>query len=168
MKNNLIETFYKLATSYANKNKIDGLSKEDYIQELVLYIWGRKDKYDEERASISTWAYMWFDSWRGNYLKSQKNAPKVLSLNKRINEEDDEDFSDLIEDEDAHSSIDGLLFRELYNECNIYTKLWLTGLNYGEVGAILNCDKSTVYRNVKNNILDIKEKYFSDVYFKGE
>lgn len=162
MMNNLIDTLYKLANSYASKNKIDDLPKEDYIQELVLYVWSKKDKYNKERASISTWAYMWFDSWRGNYFKTQKNSPRFISLNNRINEEEDEEFSDLIEDKNWRETLESLVFREIYNECNIYTRLWLTGLNYSEVANVLNCDKSTAYRNIKTNIEDIKEKYYKE------
>lgn len=162
----VLETLYKLAFSYANKNKIDDLSKEDYVQELVFYVWEKIEKYDPNKGSISTWAYMWFDSWRGNYFKSKKNTIKYLSLDKQIDDEDNECFTDLLGDENYVNPIDQIVFREIYESCNIYTKLWLTGLNYSEIAIILKCDKSTVYRNVKNNILDIKEKYFSDVYFK--
>lgn len=140
-----VNELYKLARSYCIRKHI--IFDDDIIQELVLYVYEKSNKYDDSRSKFSTFAYMCFN----NYLcdKYRSNALEYYLS-------DDLEFVDTYIDSCNKMIIDEIL--ETLKNDEIMMD-WLYGFTMDEIATKHNKHRTSVSRYINKKIDELKSKY---------
>ncbi len=136
-------TIYTVCYMFShNKTEID-----DLFQEILIRLWNGFDHY-EGRSSAQTWVYRVALNTAINQDKKERHRIETIPLTVDI---------DPYEDDDPSSQ----QIRELYNLISrldlidrSLVLLWLEGVNYDEIGAIIGITPN----NVGVKLARIKEK----------
>lgn len=120
---------------------------DDLFQEILIRLWKGFDSF-EERSSVSTWIYRVALNAAINNDKKERHRVKTVPLSLDINpyEDDDPSTQQIRQLYDRINQLD-LIDRSLI-------LLWLEGLSYDEIGAIIGISTS----NVGVRLLRIKDK----------
>jgi len=120
---------------------------DDLFQEILIRLWKGFDNF-EERSSVSTWIYRVALNAAINNDKKERHRVKTVPLSLDINpyEDDDPSTQQIRQLYDRINQLD-LIDRSLI-------LLWLEGLSYDEIGAIIGISTS----NVGVRLLRIKDK----------
>lgn len=141
-----VNQLYQLARSFCIKKHI--WYDDDLIQELVMNLYDKYNKYDESKGSFSTFAFMCCK----NYLYSYKfkTGPEILVEN------NDEVFVDKYIDSDEK-----LIVADVLGSISDDTILmdWLNGLSYEEIARRHNKHRTTVSRYINKRIEELKNEY---------
>lgn len=73
------ENIYPLARSYANKNPIEGVEFDDYVQELVAKAWEKVDAFDPSKSTLTTFAFLWFRNVKWRLTDAMVSRTKYMS-----------------------------------------------------------------------------------------
>jgi len=148
----------KMAKFFANKNPLQGIEKEDYVNDLFVEIWKRIEKYDHTKAGFSTYCYWWFKSYVGTYMQKYYNQPKPISLDMETVSDGSLVLSDSIPDEDDYTYADQAEYNELYDMSDPELRMWSEGISQQEIAKRLGITQAQVSRRITANIKRIREK----------
>lgn len=159
--NELIDDVYKLVVSFLRKQVT--YYNEDLVQDLVLKIYERFDKYDSSKASFPTFVYMNCKNYYIMYLRSKK---EFYSLDQELDESDNVTMVDTVLDEDDLPLVK-LLNNErkeyvsyIYkNVCSPLLKDYLNGMSQPELAKKYNMWQPNVSRSIKNELKKLRETY---------
>lgn len=139
-----VNELYQLARAFCIKKHI--WFDDDLIQDLVLHLYTRYDKYDKSKGSFSTFAFMCFKNYL--YDKRLKNNPEILV------DSEDEVFVDSYQD-----TCEKLIFEEILGviqEDRIMMD-WLSGMSAEEIARKENKHRTTISRHINKRIEEMRD-----------
>lgn len=139
-----VNELYQLARAFCIKKHI--WFDDDLIQDLVLHLYTRYDKYDETKGSFSTFAFMCFKNYL--YDRRLKNSPEILV------DSEDEVFVDKYHDIYEKLILDEIL--GVIQEDDIMMD-WLNGINAEEIAHKQNKHRTTISRYINKKIEEIRD-----------
>lgn len=133
-----VEVLYKLVKKFCfNWNLYD----EDLIQELILVVYEKLNKYDKNKSNLSTFVFM---ICKNHYLGSIYNKVEIEPLD-----------IDQILDNQVNSYI-----RYVYQEvCSPMLKDYLMGYKQKDIAIKYNIPYSTCNQRIQKELKSIKEAY---------
>lgn len=142
-----VSELYKLAKSFCIKQHI--LFDDDLIQELVIFVYEKYGKYDENRGHFSTFAYMCFRNYLYDKYRKSNNA-EIL-----VNNEDFA-FIDRYTDPIQKIIIDEVL--RVISDDEVMLD-WLAGLSMEEIAIKYSKHRTTISRYINKKIEELKNTY---------
>lgn len=88
--NEVYNKYYKQILAYFFKRINSTSDAEDLTSEVFLYSYKHFDKYDSEKASLSTWLYLIAKSRYYNYCRDKKNTENIDDFENLIGSYGDE------------------------------------------------------------------------------
>lgn len=146
-----IEDIYKMVLKFCWKKHI---FTEDRIQDYVLKIWEKRDKFDPTRGKLSTFVYKVLSNELAMELRRKKIEEIKFTdegLEKYISDESSP-LAKLIECEEQ------ALLAELYIHCSPMLKLYLNGFTQMEIARGLNISQPQVSRRIKKELDEMRKK----------
>ncbi|MGN0317282.1 MAG: RNA polymerase sigma factor [Lachnospira sp.] len=83
--------FHDKVTCFVRSKISNQTEAEDIVQTVFLKIFSNLDKYDEKKASLSTWIYTITRNTVYDYLKEKRNHPMLELLENTVESEDGAD-----------------------------------------------------------------------------
>lgn len=154
------QEIYNLAVYFiVNKqNTIDNLDFEDYLQELVMEVWSKNNKFNDKKGSFTTWCFHWFSSKKYNLIYNIKNEIKMVSLDIPISGDNSEDLY-LLDCIPCDTNLfEKVAFEKIFENCSSMYKLWLEGWSYNELANENNIHRETVKRIIVKETNELREK----------
>lgn len=148
----------KMAKFFANKNPLQGIEKEDYVNDLFVEIWKRIDKYDHTKAGFSTYCYWWFKSYYGTYMQKYYNQPRPISLDMETVSDGSLILADSIAEQDEYSYADEAEYKEILEMADPELRMWSDGVSQQEIAQKLGITQAQVSRRISANIKRIRER----------
>ena len=140
-----VKEFYKLARAYCIKKHI--WFDDDLIQDLVMYLCDKFNKYDESKGSVSTFAFMCFKNFMYDHKKD--NQEIIVDCESEYFVSNYEDcYKKLIVDE----------IMSLLSEDEVVMD-WINGLTYDEIAKKHNKHRTTISRYITKHLEDIRQEY---------
>jgi len=149
----------KMAKFFVNKNPLQGIEKEDYVNDLFVEIWKRIEKYDDKRAGFSTFCYWWFKSYAGTYMQKHYNQPRPVSLDMETVSDGSMVLGDSIAEEETYSFADEAQYKEVYALSGPELKMWSEGVSQQDIAKKLDITQAQVSRRITANIKKIRERF---------
>lgn len=156
----IIEELYSLVRKFCYS--VNDYS-EDLVQELIIEVIDKIDKFDEKRAKFSTWLFKVcqnkrFMIGRMKLAKKRNNAHSTLPLN-AIADDDDTEYIDLLLDEsDPDIFYKHLVTRKIYTQLSDISRKYFEGAKQSDLAKEYNISQAQVSRIVKKEIENIKKK----------
>ncbi len=143
----------KMANSFINNNKINGLDREDYAQDLFMEVWRRLDEFDSTKGTFATFCFMWFKSYRSNTIRKNKD---LLLLDEKITEELTMLDTLLQEEEKDDNELQQEISSALTNASE-ELKLWCQGHSQQDIAIKLNITQSMVSKRINKELEQIRK-----------
>lgn len=177
--NKMLESYINI--NYSRYKIYVFLEKDEYCQEIYLYLLQHLYKFDENKSCISTYLYKCIATCSLNLARRQKAIKRGgscndISLNVPLELEDTHkhEFIEYIQDdtiniENTIIEMDRNLTKYVFEKCkDETTKIILTyileGYSYKQIGDKLFYSKATIYRKMA----ELKKALKRDKYFMGE
>lgn len=161
MTEELIVETYKLVTSFLRKHT--KYYDEDLLQELVIKIYQRYDKFDPNKASFPTFVYM---NCKNYYLMHLKAKKDFHSLDEVLDTSEGTTLMDIILD--AQPTILESIIQEekeayvkyIYdNICSPMLQDYFKGIKQKDLAVKYGLFQGNVSRSIKNELTKLKETY---------
>ena len=145
----LVEDNIKVIYSFCNKNyyklsKYSNIEYDDMLQDMILYILERIDKYNSNKGSISTYMYMLMYKRMIKYYSSKDILDKYS-------------IEEYIEEEHMYDNFN--LMHNHFTDLDKYTLLYIMGYSVEHISMISSKSKSFIYKSIKENIKKLKKIY---------
>lgn len=142
-----VNEMYQLARGFCRNKHI--WYDDDLIQELVMHLYDKRDKYDETKGSFSTFAYMCFR----NFLYDRKKCVCGAEI---LVENVDEVFC-----EECGDIYEKLIVQEVMKVIQddpIMTD-WVNGVPMDEIAQKQGKHRTTISRYIAKRIEELKNEY---------
>src|SRR5690554_6809768 len=165
--NRIVEQLYLLCYKFIRKYPIyiDYIDKEDYVNELITYIWGKIDKFDETRASFTTFAWLCCLTWYSNTTKVHYNHTKYgkkFSIDGYNEKAKKKNLPNFVFVDKSESNLKKLIkkdeFKRRLKLCREPLKMYINGDSVRTISYKLGKSTSAIYWHIKKNIKEIKDK----------
>jgi DNA-directed RNA polymerase specialized sigma24 family protein len=145
-----VEKYINIVYSFANKNyykvKKYNIDKNDFTQDLILYILENKYKYNSNKGNITTFIYLLMYNRLNIYIKSKD----IIDHNYNIRYE--EIYNNNINNNNIYN------YNNIINNISISTYYYkVLNLSIKEISILLNISKSTIFNNLKKDRKKIKD-----------
>lgn len=150
---------YKIAGEFLKTKKLHNLEIKDLIQDLVLKAWVIIDKFDDTRASFSTFLFFVFNNeLKQKYRKqtAKRRITQVISLNAPIPGNETIHLIDTLPDT-SNSPISIKILKEVAKPITIE---YFEGTTQSELAKKYNISQTHVSRLIKKDIKKIKEQLY--------
>lgn len=152
---------YNLAKDYATKHPVIGMEREDYVQELVMRVWRALPKYNPKKASLSTFAVIWFGSKRyeltAAIIRASNGFGSVRSLSEETTEDGNE-LSSTIAAEEPDYSYD-LDAREAYGSVCVESRMFYSGYTLCQISHELSKPMALVQQAIEADIARLRREF---------
>ena len=136
---------------------------EDLVQELIIEVIDKIDKFDEKRAKFSTWLFKVcqnkrFMIGRMKLAKKRSNAHSTMPLNAIADDEDTEYIDLLLDDTDPDVFYKHIITKKIYTQLSDISRKYFEGVKQADLAKEYNISQAQVSRIVKKEIEDIKKQ----------
>ena len=107
---------------------------EDVVQTVFLKVYGNLDKYDETKASLSTWIYTITRNTVYDYLKEKRDHPVLELVDNTVDSEEEPD--DSILNNETLEELACALEKLPQNQRDIITLIYYKNLNRRQVAQM--------------------------------
>ncbi len=153
----IVNEIYKLVKSFCKKWNI---YDEDIVQDLVIDVYYKLDKYKKDKSKFSTFVYM---VCKTSYLMKQRKK-KLITVSLDLPVDDEIYMYDMAED-DSENALDEILKKDnivyyIYNNiCSPQLKDYLNGMKQKDIAKKYNIPCSTLNQRLSKEIKMLKETY---------
>lgn len=159
------KNIYNLAKKYAGKNPVTGIDREDYVQELVARVWMALPKYDPEKSSLSTFAYLWFGSKRNELIRgiirANNGYGEIASLSEQTTESGCELADTIAEAEPDYDVVDA---RRAYESICVESRMFYEGYTVCQISHELGTPMATVKMAIDNDVERLRGEFGANMY----
>lgn len=164
MQEQFVSELYSLAAYFRNLYPVYGVDEDDYLQDLVIYLLSKVDKYDENRASFSYFAMMWLKGFRNNYINTlnrKKSRIETISLDNEIIDRPSEEISTYVNEINSpyKDPLKSLILEDALERCDEVLRLYVKGYTKVDISKILGISRVTIDRRLEDEIIRLKNYY---------
>lgn len=156
----IIEELYSLVRKFCYS--VNDYS-EDLVQELIIEVIDKIDKFDEKRAKFSTWLFKVcqnkrFMIGRMKLAKKRNNAHSTIPLNAIVDSDNTEYVDLLLDESDPDIFYKHIVTNKIYTQLSDISRKYFEGVRQVDLAKEYNISQAQVSRIVKKEIENIKKQ----------